>query len=347
MAPALFSGEQGLHKLQLGFPEAVRGTPETTTILVPADSSSIIAEDRGYASPNEDYGVLALHQPDRGIYGVRLATLPFRSVGLFEYFRYHAAMLLEGGIVATHPIAGVDKYVYTRDMTGDSLDTGTWQEGDNESVFHMAYAAARQARMSFSSLGAPSNVPVQLDIEYFGDAKTRDAGGFDADAAAILNPEPIVGQTARAYLGSPATAFAALPEAVGLLAEDLTIPSGTGPRKYGSATDKFTHLGKVKSAPSGSVTLFETDARVADLWALWADDDQAVHNLRMRLEFTGRDIVAAHPYLLQLDGLVQLTTLPVINDPSGGRAFQANVDYAYDADLGSDFVATLIVPTPV
>jgi len=345
--PDLFSGEVGLHKLQLGFPEATRGTPETTTLLVPGDSSGIVALDRGYLSPNEDYGVVALHQPDRGIYGVRLATLPFKSVGLYEYFRYHAAMCIQGGVDPTHPVPGVDQYVFTRDMDGDSLDTGTWQEGDNAAVFHMAYAMARQMRLSFSSLGAPANVPLNLDAEYFGLDKVLDEGGFDPDASAILNPEAIVGQTARAYLGSPTTDFADLSEAIGLLAEDLTIPSGKVPRKYGSADDTFTHVGLVKSAPSGTVTYYETSDRLADLWALWSNSDQVVHNLRQRLTFTGRPIgETGLNYGLIIDGLIQLTTLPVANDGNGARVFPAAIDYAEDPDLGSDLQVTLVLPTP-
>jgi hypothetical protein len=144
---ALSSGEVALHRIQVSPPEGTRGTPETTTILLPAAPEAIITLDRGFASPDEDYGIVAQNQPDRGIYGVRLATLPFRSVGLYETIGIHLGCSIEGGVAATNPAVGVDLFTFVRDMDGDSLDTRTFQEGDNEAVYQMAYAMARQLRL--------------------------------------------------------------------------------------------------------------------------------------------------------------------------------------------------------
>ncbi len=212
----------------------------------------------------------------------------------------------------------------------------------------MAYAMARQGRFSFTSLGAPANVPLQLEIEYFGDDKLLVDAGFDADAAAPINPEAIVGQTARAYLGSPSTAFDDLDEAVGLLGLDLTVPSGATPRKYGSADDKFTHIGKIKSAPTAVPIFYETADRLADIWATYADTDAVAHNLRCRFEFNGKEIGSTgFFYQLRFDGLLAFTTVPVQNDANGARTFAPAVNFAYDADLGSDLAVSLQLPTPV
>lgn len=342
--PSLFSGEVGLHRLQAG-KEGTRFSPATVDTLFPADAATTGALDRGYMSPNEDYGVLALHQPARGIWGVRLATLPFRSVGLYEYMPIHLGAGIEGGVAASHPTTGVDLLEFVRDMTGDSLDSYTFEEGDNNQVFQYVGSMIRQARYSFSSLVAPGNVPLGIEAEYFAQDKASIAD-FTPGAVAVEDPEAIVGQTARIYIGSPTTAFDSLPEVLGLLAADVTVPSGSVPRKYGSADDTYTHVGKVKAAPTGTLTVYETDDTTTDVWDIFDDPDASAKHMRVRLEWNGRLITGSYYYRLRFDGHVAFTSVPIGNDGNGARVYQAACDFVYDDDLASDFRAELQIPTP-
>ncbi len=133
--------------LQTGTP-AAPGAAVAATILFPIDAGLIDAElDRGYESPDEDFGMLARHQPGRGSYGLRGAQVPLTFVARFEDIMRFLEMRLAGGIVpsgtaitlanpsaaaddiidtaAPHGAVAGDQVVFTALTGGTGLSTNT------------------------------------------------------------------------------------------------------------------------------------------------------------------------------------------------------------------------------
>ena len=111
-------------KLQLGLQTGTPGAPGAAvdaTIIFPIDAGLIDAElDRGYESPDEDFGMLARHQPGRGSYGLRGAQVPLTFIARFEDIMRFLEMRLAGGIVPSgtaitlaNPSAAADDIIDT------------------------------------------------------------------------------------------------------------------------------------------------------------------------------------------------------------------------------------------
>jgi hypothetical protein len=111
-------------KLQLGLQTgtpAAPGAAVAATIVYPIEAGIIDPDlDRGYESPDEDFGMLARHQPGRGSYGLRASGVPVTFVARFEDIMRFLEMRLAGGVVPSgtavtlaNPSAAADDIIDT------------------------------------------------------------------------------------------------------------------------------------------------------------------------------------------------------------------------------------------
>src|ERR1035437_7704734 len=246
-------GERSFHKTAWGKQTAL-GLAVPTTAYLAGDSSGMVVLDRSPDAINEDYGRLSLHEAGRGSYGVRFATLARRGVVRFEDIMPALGAGVAGGVASSG--SGADKTrLYTADMTSSSLDLATIEEGDDKTVFQMPDALLTELRLLFSDLAAPGNSPWTTQESWIGSDKIA-VGGFTAGATMPTSAETAMGHLTRAYMGSTATAFAALSEQVGLHACELVMPTGVVTRKYGGITDTLDGYGRAKREPTGTFTFY-------------------------------------------------------------------------------------------
>lgn len=111
-------------KLQMGLQTGTPGAPGAAvpaTLIFPIDAGLIDPDlDRGYESPDEDFGELARNQAGRTSYGLRSAGVPITFVARFEDIMRFLEMRLAGGIVPTgtavtlaNPSAALDDIIDT------------------------------------------------------------------------------------------------------------------------------------------------------------------------------------------------------------------------------------------
>lgn len=286
---SLLSGERSLHLTQVG-KETTHGTPVACTAILPGFSTGISELDRSPSKVNEDWGELAMNEPNRGYYGARLAKLPFRGDLTYEGFMYHARSGIEGGVSPTTISTGIYQYEYLADLTSDTLDSQTIKEGDNLTAYQLSYGLVESYRLSFNTLTAPGNAPWQIDVNYIGQDKVP--ASFDAGAVAPSYWETAMGHLTRCYLGPVATDWASLSEQVGLLAIDQTIPTGVTPRIYGAANDTFQFHGRQKVDPTGNWTFFATAATLSALFSPFQVNSggPVMAELRARIQARGSNI---------------------------------------------------------
>lgn len=334
--PAFTTGERSLHVITLG-QESTRGTGVTPTAILPGNSTGIETLDRAYASPNEDYGMFAMSQPGRANYGVRLATFPFSGVARYEDLYQLLKSSIEGGVSPVH--AAAYTRTYTRDTTADTLISQTIQEGDNLTAYQMVYGLSTQLKLSFNALAAPGNSPWTVESTYLG--LDRVAGAFTGTPAAPASMETIMGHLTVASLGTTATAFGSLTALPGLLAFELTVPTGVTPRKYGGTTDTFDTVGRAKTQPTFTATWFETAGTISGPLGTYMGAGTVVGEVRMRVQATGSLITGSTYKQLTIDQRIRYTAIPIAED-NGATVYQATGDAVYDGTLGSDLVIALL-----
>lgn len=333
--PAFITGEASEHLVALAS-ESTRGTRVDPTAIYPASAATAIAAlDRSYSSPNEDYGMFMLSQPGRANYGVRLGTMPLQSVARYDDLYQVLKSSIEGGISPVH--AAHYTRTYVRDATSDTLISRTIQSGDNLTAYEMAYALISQLHLSYSALAVPSNAPWMVDATWLGQDRVHTA--FTGTPAAPASAETIMGHLTTIALGSTATAFGSLTPLAGLLAYDLVVPTGVTPRKYGGSTDVFDTVGRQKTQPVTTMTLYETSGTIAGPLATYETAGTVVGEARMRITATG---LAANGCTLTIDQRIRYKAVPIAVDGAGAMTFAITADHVYDSTLGSDLVIALV-----
>lgn len=298
-------GERAFHKTAWGL-QASFGLAVPTTAYLAGDSTGVAELDRSPDALTEDYGRLAQSNPGRGSFGVRMAKLPRKGVVRFEDIMPALGGALAGGVVATG--VGTDKTrVYNADMTSNSLDLATLEEGDNVNVYQMPDAVLEELRLGFTNLAAPGNSPWTTQESWVGSDKIK-IGGFTAGAAMPASAETALGHLTRAYLGSTATAFASLSEEVGLHALELVIPTGVVPRKYGNVGDTLDGYGRNLRQPTLTGTFYATSGAETDLYEVFNAAGTQMQEKRLRIRVRGSVI----------SGTNDVQTVSITGSPTGG-----------------------------
>jgi hypothetical protein len=338
---ALTQGERSLHIVQVGR-ETTHGTAVPATVRLPGFSTGITTLDRAPSKVNEDFGSLALNQAGRGYYGVRLAKLPYKGNLNFEDCIRYLGAFIEGGITTpTTVTTGVYSWAYLSDTTADSLDSLTIEEGDNINAYQMPFALGESLKLSFNALASPGSSPWQVEASFIGRDKIPHA--FTSAVSVPAGVETAMGHLTRAYLGTTATAFASLSEQVGLLAFDLTIPTGVLARKYGGSTDTFDTYGRAKYDPTGTITFYSTAATQTALFTPYQSfsGSPVMSEFHLRVQATGSLIATGYNKLFTIDSRVRLSAVPVAEDANGATVYQGNIELVNDATLGGPLMITV------
>lgn len=327
---ALTQGERSLHLTQIG-KEVTHGTAVAATAVLNMESAGILNLDRQGSSPQEDYSSLVANQPGRGSYGVRAATLQQRGVVRFEDYLQFLFSGVEGGITPT----GVGPYVwaFTRDATGDTLQSRTIEEGDNIQAYKMSYGLITQHKVSFSELTAPGHSEWQLEADWLGQDKV--ATTFTGSVASIVGAETAMGHLTQLMWGDTATAFASLTEQVGILAADITIPSGVVARKQGGTTDTFDTHGRQATKVNGNLTLYQTAGTKTALFDVFTAAGSVMTEKRARIKVSG-----SGTKVITWDMRLRLHAVPVA-ESNGATIYRAEFESVYDSTLASDLVVTV------
>lgn len=327
----LLTGERAFHLAQLGF-EVTPGTGVDPDTLLRGESGAIIDLDRSPAEPQEDHGGLARHQPGRGSYGVKLATMPFRQVVRFE----DLDLLLRPGFAGGVSASGIDPYtrLFEADYDADTLEPVTIEEGDNIQAYRMTYGLVRDYRFRFNELAAPGNAPWMVEATFIGQDKT--AVTLAAGATAVAAPETAYGHLTTIALGSTATAFASLSAEAGLLAADIAIPTGVTPRKWGGSTDTFDAHGRQVREPTGTLTVLQKANMKTALFDGYVVGGATMGEKRCRIECSG-----SNSKKFIIDGRLRYKAVPV-QESNGATLYAASVEFVYDSTLGTDVAITTV-----
>jgi hypothetical protein len=298
-------GERAFHKTAWG-KQTTQGVAVPTTALLGGDSTGVVVLDRSPDAIQEDYGRLAEAEAGRGFYGVRHATLARKGVVRFEDIIPALGGCLAGNVTAT---GGPPAYtrLYTADMIANTLDLATIEEGDNVGVYQMPDSLLTELRLGFSALAAPGNSPWTTTEAWMGSDKIAIAG-FTPAAAAPAVAETAMGHLTRAYLGTTATAFAALSEEVGLHACEFVLPSGVVPRKYGNAGDTLDGYGRARRRPTGTFTFYADATRETDIFGVYNAAGAIMGEKRLRVVCNGSALV----------GTNNVQTVSITGSPTGG-----------------------------
>ena len=299
-------GERSFHKTAWG-KQTTQGLAVPTTALLAGDSTGMVVLDRSPDAIQEDYGRLAMHEAGRGSYGVRHATLARKGVVRFEDIMSALAGCLAGGVTASG--AGSDKTrLYTADMTSNTLDLATIEEGDDKVVYQMPDAVLADLTLGFSDLASPGNSPWTTSENWVGSDKIA-VGGFTGAAAAPAVAETAMGHLTRAYMGTTATAFAALSEQVGLHGCSVVLPSGVVPRKYGNSGDTLDGYGRARREPKGTFTFYADAAAKASTFDVYNTGGTVMGEKRLRILCRGSAI----------SGTNEAQSVTIGGTPTGGN----------------------------
>jgi hypothetical protein len=323
----LVTGERALHKTQIGV-EITHGTGVSPTVILDAESGAIIDLDRSPASPDLDFSSLAREQPGYGSFGVRHATMPEKGVVTFNTIMYRLRHGIAGSVTPTG--AGPYVWVYGADNSSDTVQSATIEEGDTIQAYRMTFGLVSNYHFFFSDLAAPGNSPWNFECTWMGADKQPVT--FAGGASALASSGYAMGHLTRAYIGSTATAFASLSEQVSLLATDLVVPTGIVARKWGGITDTMDAHGRMKRAPTGTATFFQTAATKTGIFDVFNNAGAQMVEKRLRISApgTGTDVFI-------IDGRIRLTAVP-IHEANGATVYAGALQYVYDATLGTDIV---------
>lgn len=277
-------------KLQLGLQTgtpAAPGAAVAATIIFPIDAGLIDPDlDRGYASPDEDYGVLSRHQAGRGSYGLRAANIPVTFVARFEDIMRFLEMRLAGGITPT----GTDPYTwpYTADETSDSTKVYTGEIGSETSQdqYRLSTMIVTDLELSFGPLTAPGDHPLKVTATL--QALNRTPQALTAALSAGASMETIEGHLSNLYAGSTATAFASLTEFANHLVSYRLRYSGARPyRPYGGATDVSTGYGLAKPEATVEMAVKVSATSKAEFLDQFEASGAVAPERRVRMKITG------------------------------------------------------------
>jgi hypothetical protein len=326
-------------KLQLGVQTgtpAAPGAAVAATYIFPIDAGLIDPElDRGYESPDEDYGELSRHQPGRASYGIRGASVPITAVARFEDLFRLFEMRLSGGVAPT----GTDPYtrVYILDNTADTTRPQTAEVGSESSVdeYQLSTCVITDFELGFDALTAPGDHPWKISATL--KALNRTVATLTAALSAPSGMETIEGHLSTLSEGTTATAFGSLAELANHLLQYRVKISGDRPyRSAGGPTDIPYGYGIVKPEVTVEALVRNSASSKASIVDIFNAAGAVAGDRRWRITAPGSNSRA-----LMIDHRVRFTTVKR-EDVDGQACLRVNADAVKDATLASSLQATLI-----
>lgn len=321
--------------LQTGTP-AAPGAAVAATVAFPIDAGLIDPElDRGYDSPDEDYGMLARHQPGRGSYGLRSAGVPLTFVGRFEDIMRFLEMRLAGGITPT----GSNPYTwtYTMDNTSDTCKVYTLELGSETSTdqYQLSTCLVTDFEIGFDSLVAPGDYPWKVTLTVV--ALNRAVNPLTAALSAPSGMETIQGHLTTIFEGSTSTAFASLAElSASLIRYKLKISGDRPYRAYGGASDVSTGFGLKKPEVTVDALIKVGSTAKSDIHDIFNAAGAVAGERRWRVSATG-----SGSKVFRTDLRVRFDSVKR-EERDGESAYAVTGHAVYDSTLSSALQAVVI-----
>lgn len=326
-------------RLQLGPQTGTPGSPGAAvaaTSVFPIDAGLIDPDlDRGYASPDEDYGSLSRHQTNRASYGLRSAGVPFTAVLRFEDAMRLLEMRLAGGITPT----GVGPYTwtYTMDDASDTCKVYTAEVGSETAndEYKLSTCLITDLELGYDALVAPGEHPWKATATLVAIDRTQAA--LTAALTAPSAMETIEGHLTTLYEGTTATAFASLAElAASLVGYKLKISGARPYRAYGSATDLPTAYGLAKPELTIEAMVKVGATSKTNIFDIFMGAGAPAGERRWRVKATG-----SGTKVLTLDHRVRFTSVRR-SERDGESVYLVAADVVKDATLSSSLQAIVI-----
>lgn len=328
--------EFAFNVLQFGR-QSVVGTAVAASTIFPADPGVGIDLDRGYTSPDEDFGVLSRHQAGRGSYGLRGAQLTIPAVARFEDLMHVLERRLAGGVVPSG--AGPYTYTYNLDETSDTAKFYTIENGSETSQdqWRATGCVATDLELGFDSLAAPGEAPWKTSETVI--ALDRQPNAKTGALTAPVAMETIEGHLTTLLEGTTATAFASLAELTASLIQFRLKISGDRPRRaYGNNTpaDLASGFGIVKPEVTFDAQVKVSATSKTNVHDIFNAAGAVAGERRWRVKAVG-----SGTKVLTIDGRVRFMAIP-IGDRDGERIYQVSGHYLKDATLASSLQIVLI-----
>lgn len=323
-------GEIVFQALQLGQQSAI-ATAVAATTLYPCDSGVAIDLDRGFNSPDEDYGVLARHQPGRASYGLRGAMLSVPSVARFEDLGHWLQARL-----GAPTITGIGPYTQTflADQTSVSTKAYTAELLEAEQDYRAIGCVVTDLEIGFDALSAPGETPWRVTATL--EAINRDDTTATAAISAPATLETIEGHLARIYEGTTATAFGSLAELANhLIAYTLRISGGRPKRPYGSANDYASSVGILKPDITFTSQIKKSATSKTNIEEIFDASGAVAGERRWRIDTAGSGTKK-----FTIDGRVRFESVNE-GERDGEKVYDVAGHYVYDATLGSSLQAVI------
>ena len=321
--------------VQTGTP-AAPGAAVDATFVFPIDAGLIDPElDRGYESPDEDYGMLARHQPGRGSYGLRGGSVPITAVARFEDLMRLLEMRLAGGVTPT----GTNPYTwtYTMDNTSDTTKVYTAEVGSESSSdqYELSTCTITDFEIGFDSLTAPGDHPWKVTATL--KSLNRSVAALTAALTAPASMETIEGHLTTLSEGATGTAFGSLSELANHLKQYRLRISGDRPyRAYGGPSDVPTGYGILKPEVTIEALVKVSSTSKTNIHDIYNAAGAVAAERRWRVSAAG-----SGSNVFRLDHRVRFDTVKR-EDVDGEACYRVNAHTVYDSTLASSLQAVLI-----
>jgi hypothetical protein len=339
-------GEVALRFLQ-GALESSKGSNQAATRIIAGKVTSpafnqtrvFVDEDRGSFAQNYRFS--------QGIrdYGFTLDV----EQATFEQLPWLLQTAVKGSVVPSTVGSTGKRVIFTPSTTGvsgDDLQSATFEFGDDTQSFSVTYAEANSFTLGFETLAVGNSIPVKFSGQYM--AKSL---GSNTKTAGLTYPtlETIEGMLGTFYLGDTATAYPSLAQVTGSLRSfTLNWDNKLARKVFVGDGKNFSAIGRGKREVTFTA-VFEGNSAGVTRFVEW---DTAAQK-RMRLIFTGTTIAASTPATareLIIDGNVLFTSFDPVGTVDTNTIFTMSGSYMYESTasggLGAEIRLTVTNDVP-
>lgn len=333
--------ERAYNVVQVGI-QSAHGTPAAATKILPVEPGVIEENDRGYNSPQEDFGRVSRHQPGRPYYGMRGGTLPLNGEVTFEdIIRILTAHAGAAVITSTNtPTETTTKtHTYTFDETSDtkkrlSIEAGTLDTAQDEWL--ISDGLVDELEIGFEDITVPGASPWTYRATVIGKGRSVSVLTGSLSAPALL--ETAQGHLTTLFEGTNATAYGSLSElAAHLVGYKMRSTLGLVRRAYGGSDDEFDAFGYGKAEVTVTARVKISASSKSDIYDIYNAAGAPSTSRRWRIKALGSTVPASNPVTAKsivIDHQLIFENV-VPSDRDGEDVYEITAYAGYDATLGS------------
>lgn len=339
--------EAVLNKVQMGI-QSAHGTPVAATAILPVEPGTLVIPDRAPQSAREDVGRLGMHNPGRGYYGVRNASLTQLS-GEITYddfmrvFEMHAA----GGIAPSTVAVAGRQWDYAFDETADTTKRGTIEAGTESALdqWEISDSLVNELEFGFDDMTVGGASPWRFAATVLG--KDRDLAALTGSLAVPSILETALGHETTFFEGPTSTVFGSLAEDAGTLIQfRARSVRALTQRAYGGA-DTFSAYGLGPCEITFTARLKMSSDTATEVLDIYDAAGPVMGERRWRIKATGTVIPSSSPATnksLTVDSRVRFTAIPV-GDRAGEHVWDIAGYMVFDATLATRCKVSLVSAT--